>query len=307
MGRGVVVVPRSLVAPPSPPHKGAGGGPRPALSSIALVIAAALLLSSTASAQESKYPNLRGQWERSGPVAWDTKKPPGRGQQAPLNAEYQTRYDASLAEEAKSGGQTYNPQVRCVPPGMPRAMIGYEPIEILVTPDITYMRLHFMGEFRRIYTDGRDWPAHLAPTYIGTSIGHWIDTAGSGRYDTLEVETRGFKGPRLIENTGIPLHLDNQTIIKERIHLDATDANLLHDDVTLIDDAFTRPWTVTRDFRRRPQAVWIEYLCSENNNLVIIGGESYFVREDGYLMPMGKGQRPPDLRNFAQPGTTGRE
>ena len=37
------------------------------------------------------------------------------------------------------------------------------------------------------------------------------------------------------------------------------------------------------------------------NLVIIIGGESYFVREDGYLMPMGKEQRPPDLRNFAQP------
>jgi hypothetical protein len=271
---------------------------RLALASITITLAVVLLPAPPASAQDSQYPNLRGQWERSGAVAWDTKRPPGRGQGAPLNAEYQARYEASLAEEVKTGGQSYNPQVRCVPPGMPRAMIGYEPIEILVTPEITYIRMHFMGEFRRIYTDGRDWPAALAPSYIGTSIGHWVDNSGSGRYDTLEIETRGFKGPRLIENTGIPLHLDNQTVIKERLHLDAADPNLLHDDVTLIDDAFTRPWTVTRDFRRRAKPAWIEYLCSENNNLVIIGGESYFVREDGYLMPMGKDQPPPDLRNF---------
>jgi hypothetical protein len=190
--------------------------------------------------------------------------------------------------------------VRCVPPGMPRAMIAYEPIEILVTPEITYMRLHFMGEFRRIYTDGRDWPRELQPSYIGTSIGRWIDSKGDGRYDALEIETRGFKGPRLIENTGIPLHHDDQTVIKERFSLDPADANLLHDEVTLIDHAFTRPWTVTRNFRRSAKPVWIEYLCSEHNNLVIIGGESYFVREDGYLMPMGKDQRPPDLRNFEQ-------
>jgi hypothetical protein len=249
--------------------------------------------------QETKYPELRGQWERSGGVQWDQSKPPARGQQAPLTAEYQAIYDASLAEQAAGGGQNYNPQVRCVPPGMPRAMIGYEPMEILVTPETTYVRLHFMGEFRRIYTDGRDWPRDLKPTYIGTSIGRWLDTQGSGRYDTLEIETRGFKGPRLIENTGIPLHHDNQTVVKERISLDKADPDLLHDEVTLIDHAFTRPWSVTRNFRRAAKPVWIEYLRAENNNLVIIGGESYFVREDGYLMPMGKDERPPDLRNFA--------
>ena len=30
----------------------------------------------------------------------------------------------------------------------------------------------------------------------GLFIGRWIDTDGEGRYDTLEIETRGFKGPR---------------------------------------------------------------------------------------------------------------
>jgi len=272
----------------------------------ALALAVALLFAGFISvagvrAEEAKYPDLRGQWLRVGGVQWDLGKPPGRGQQAPLTAEYRRLYETSLAEEAATGGQAYNPQVKCIPPGMPRAMIAYEPIEILVTPEITYMRLHFMGEFRRIYTDGRDWPANLQPSYIGTAIGRWRDTRGGG-YDTLEIETRGFKGPRLVENTGIPLHLDNQTVIKERIRLDPGDSNLLLDDVTLIDHAFTRPWSVTRSFRRAAAPSWTEYLCSENNNLVIIGGESYFVREDGYLMPMGKDQPPPDLRNFAPPG-----
>jgi hypothetical protein len=275
----------------------------PERRSIGVIVTAAALLMTIIGARSEgmSYPDLRGQWVRSSGVQWDSGKPPGRGQQAPLTSEYQAIYDAALTEQAGGGGQSYNPQVRCVPPGMPRAMIGYEPIEILVTPEVTYLRLHFMGEFRRIYTDGRDWPQTLQPSYVGTSIGRWVDTGGSGRYDALEIETRGFKGPRLVENTGIPLHHDNQTVIKERLRLDPADPNLLHDDVTLIDHALTRPWSVTRSFRRAAKPIWIEYLCNENNNLVVIGGESYFVREDGYLMPMGKGQRPPDLRNFAQP------
>jgi hypothetical protein len=156
-------------------------------SSIGTIALATALLMSIVGARpedakfpDSKYPDLRGQWVRSGPVQWDTTKPPARGQQAPLTAEYQAVYDAALADQA-SGGQNYNPQVRCVPPGMPRAMIGYEPIEILVTPEITYLRLHFMGEFRRIYTDGRDWPLSMQPTYVGTSIGRWIDTEAHGQ------------------------------------------------------------------------------------------------------------------------------
>ena len=50
----------------------------------------------------------------------------------------------------------------------------------------------------------------------------------------------------------MPLHQDNQTIIKERIYLDKTDPNMLHDEITTIDHALTRPWIVTKDYRRAP-------------------------------------------------------
>jgi hypothetical protein len=270
---------------------------QPILRSLAFALVLAFA-GAAARAEVSKYPDLRGQWLRASAVQWDPTKPPARGQQAPLTAEYQAIYDRALKEQQTVGGQDYNPQIRCIPSGMPRTMIAYEPLEIVVTPKTTYVRDQVLGEFRRIYTDGREWPHLLQPSYIGSSMGRWIDTLGSGRYDTLEVETRGFKGPRIIDNTGIPLHFDNQTVIKERISLDRDDANLLHDEITLIDHAFTRPWTVTRNFRRDTKAEWIEYLCQENNNYVVLRGESYFISQDGYLMPMSKDQAPPDLRNF---------
>jgi hypothetical protein len=47
---------------------------------------------------------------------------------------------------------------------------------------------------RRIVTDGRDWPKEIEPTFLGYSIGKWIDTDNDGRYDVLEIETRGLKG-----------------------------------------------------------------------------------------------------------------
>jgi hypothetical protein len=86
--------------------------------------------------------------------------------------------------------------------------------------------------------------------YAGYSIGKWVDEDGDGRYDTLVVETRGFKGPRNYDVSGIPLHRDNQSIIRERIYLDKADPNLLHDEITTIDHALTRPWTLTKNYRR---------------------------------------------------------
>jgi hypothetical protein len=63
----------------------------------------------------------------------------------------------------------------------------------------------------------------------------------------LLVETRGFKGPRAYEETGLPLHVDNQSIFIERIRRDKSNPNILHDEITSIDHALTRPWTVTND------------------------------------------------------------
>jgi hypothetical protein len=114
----------------------------------------------------------------------------------------------------------------------------------------------------------------------------------------LAVETRGLRGPRILESSGIPLHYDNQTVFQERIALDRADAKVLHDEITIIDHAFTHPWTVTRSYRRLSDPSWIEDVCAENNNYVFIGQDSYFLSPDGNLMPTRKDQPPPDLRNF---------
>ena len=102
-----------------------------------------------------------------------------------------------------------------------------------------------MGQLRRNPTDGRDWPRNLEPSYLGTSIGHWEDADAAGRFRTLVVETRGLKGPRTFDGS-IPLHQDNETIVKERISADKADANVLHNEITTLDHALTRPRTVTR-------------------------------------------------------------
>jgi hypothetical protein len=267
----------------------------------ALPLAAALYIAVVgARAQEAtKYPDWSGQWERIGGGSFDPSKRAGRAQQPPLTAEYQAIWEANLAEEA-SGGQSYNTQAWCLPGGMPRMMIVYQPMEIMVTRDITYIHIGFFNEFRRIHTDGRDWPGTIKPTFSGYSVGRWLDEDGDGRYDVLEVETRGLKGPRIFDPSGIPLHKDNQTIVKERLSLDKTDPDVLRDEITTFDHALTRPWTVIRTYRRDRNPIWIEDVCAENNGYVFIGKETYLRSADGYLMPTKKGQPPPDLRNFSQ-------
>jgi len=55
------------------------------------------------------------------------------------------------------------------------------------------------------------------------------------------VETRNFKGPRNLEATGLPLHRDNETIVKEPFQLDKANKDALLNEITVIDNAFTRP------------------------------------------------------------------
>jgi hypothetical protein len=182
---------------------------------------------------------------------------------------------------------------------MPRAMIVYETMETIVTPGMTFIRMSYMNELRRIHTDGRKWPDKIAPSFIGHSIGQWTDEDADGRYDTLTVETRGFRGPRTFDGTpGIPLHEDNQTVVKERIYLDRANTNVLHADITVMDHALSRPWSVARKYKRASQPFWSEYICNEGNQQVMLGKENYMVSADGFLMPVKKDQPPPDLKNF---------
>jgi hypothetical protein len=274
----------------------------------AAVLAFALLMTIDGSnaADDAKYPDWRGQWERfivpglPGQPSFDQAKPWGPGQQAPLTAEYLKVLEESMADQAKGGqGNYYTP--RCYAAGMPHMMIAFRPLEFVVTPETTYILIGGDNHHRRIFTDGRDWPKEIEPTFSGYSIGKWVDEDGDGRYDVLEVETRGpFKGPRAFDGTGLPLHHDNQSVFKERMFRDKADPNIFHDEITVIDHALTRPWTVDKKYVRNqnPHPDWPEYYCGENNGQIFIGKENYMISWDGFLMPARKDQAPPDSRYF---------
>ncbi len=269
---------------------------------IGTLIGAAALTMTVADAlafDESKYPDWSGQWVRPRGVAtqWDQTKGPGLAQQAPLTPEYQAKLEMSIADQA-AGGQGLDTRYTCITNGMPRVMAAIFPLEFVILPNITYVNFEaFMP--RRIYTDGRNFDTEQEPSFMGYSVGKWIDIDGDGRFDTLEVETRNFKGPRTVEFTGIALHEDNETVVRERI--------LSRQDESRND--------AQRDHHHRPRlhaavdggqalhapaltVIWQEDNCNENNHHILIGKQNYFVDGDGYLMPARKNQQPPDLRYF---------
>jgi hypothetical protein len=156
---------------------------RSCIGALALAASAALTGAGAAGAQSphqaafdpSRYPDWKGQWLRTGRGngnAWDPTKPLGLGEQAPLIPEYQAMLEAAVKDE-KEGGQGIDPTYLCVPSGLPRSMIVVLPMEIIVTPETTHIALELFSTHRRIYTDGRDWPAKIVPSFEGYSIGHW--------------------------------------------------------------------------------------------------------------------------------------
>ncbi len=280
---------------------------RESTRAVALALAAALTMSiGSVAAADEKYPSWKGQWRPvhaagAGPQSFDPTKPAGSGQQAPLTPEYQKILQESLAAQA-NGGLGNDPTAQCYAAGMPR-MMAYEAQEYVVTPEVTYIMLGGDDNLRRIFTDGRDWPKKINETYQGYSIGHWVDSKGDGNYDVLEAETRGpFKGPRAYDPSGLPLHADNQSTFMERFFIDKADPNLLHDVITVVDHALTRPWTVDKTFRRNADAQtdWPEYYCHVSNDRILLGNEAYRLNAEGILMPTRKDEPPPDLRYFKQ-------
>ena len=104
-----------------------------ALAAVALPI---MIIGTATAFDDSKYPDLKGQWRTTnrgliaggaGGFRWDESKPPSTapnlGQEPPLTPEYRAIYQANLDDMAK-GGQGIDPTYKCVSPGMPRVMIA---------------------------------------------------------------------------------------------------------------------------------------------------------------------------------------
>lgn len=269
------------------------------------IATATILITTPIAAQqpfdESKYAAFEGQWIRVGAIErYDQTKPPGRGQEPPLTPEYQAIFEANLADVAK-GGFGDDPIYACILEGMPRAMNLIFPMEIVVKRNTTYFMMEYLGMLRRIYTDGRSFPTDDPPSWMGYSIGKWIDDDGDGQFDVLEVETRNLKNPRTFDSSGIPLHKDGQTVVKERLYVDKSDPDILYDQITTYDHALTRPWTVLKTMHRERRPIYVEAVCAEDNLHVNIGGEHYMLNSSRELMPARKDQPPPDLKNFNRP------
>src|SRR5258708_9845298 len=106
------------------------------------LVALCITLSESRAWDETRYPDLKGQWRPIGdPMRFDPSKAWGPGQQAPLTPEYQALFEANLKDQA-AGGQGLAQTNTCISPGMPRVTNGYGQIEVVVTPRTTRSEEH---------------------------------------------------------------------------------------------------------------------------------------------------------------------
>ena len=251
------------------------------IGAIALTVALLITPAGAHAFDEIKYPDLKGQWVRVGPPRWTAG-----GQKAPLTPEYQKIFEANLADMA-NGGPGNVPVVVLPAAGMPMMMNIYDPMEIVVTPDITYILIsHVNDSYRRIYTDGRDWP-----TEDDSSRPMPATRSANGSTRTATASTTCSRSRRATSRVrapttraALPLHNDNQTIVKERIYLDKADKNILYDEITVIDNALTRPWSITKkcDPQSRTAAGLADRsLRGRQLAWSSIGNDTYFLSADG--------------------------
>ncbi|MGW8369817.1 MAG: hypothetical protein ACWGPN_14215, partial [Gammaproteobacteria bacterium] len=106
-------------------------------------------------------------------------------------------YTAAAQESVDNYYYLDDPALRCVSPGLVRGSVWPYPLEILqndVQLTILYESFH---EVRRIFLDGRDFPADLPHRAMGYSVGHWDGS-------TLVVETRQLNAS-FVDLNGQPL------------------------------------------------------------------------------------------------------
>src|SRR6185295_11531010 len=124
-------------------------------------------------------PDLSGIWE----VEADTVMPTdGRirskymyniAADLPDGAPFQPWARALHADRQKALG-VGGPSERCLPHGIPDAMVAYTlPFKIVQHPGLTIILYEEFNHWRQVFTDGRPLPDDPNPAWLGYSIGKW--------------------------------------------------------------------------------------------------------------------------------------
>jgi hypothetical protein len=147
-----------------------------------------------------------------------------------------------------------DPNITCLPPGVPNVYIHAYPVEILQVQGRTIMFFEYGHFVRQIFTDGRDHPKDANPTWMGDSTGKWEG-------DTLVVDSTGFNDKTWLDVAGHP-HSEALHIV-ERMR--RVDHDTLMIDISVDDpQAYSAPLKTTRKYILKPGWNIMEYICEDS-------------------------------------------
>jgi hypothetical protein len=152
---------------------------------------------------------------------------------------------------------TNDPVSQCDPIGFP-GMELYElrTFELAQTANQVIYLNQFYGNYRIIWTDGRELPKDPEPRWNGYSVGKWVDDY------TFVVETTGLNPRSWLDHAGRPHSEDLR--VEERFH--RVDHDNMELTVTIIDPKmYSEPWKGLNKFplHLQPPGFDIqEFLCS---------------------------------------------
>jgi len=231
-----------------------------------------------------KLPDWSGTWQMVGGTVFDRASQTGEGQaltpgvreHPPYTPEWEAIYKKHL--ELRDKDQFPDVITNCgVPHGFPRVFNAPDPYEFVVRPEQTWVLTENGPNIVRIYTDGRKHLPDQWETYTGDSVGHWEG-------DTLVFTTIGLKGWRdkdsILDRTGL--------VLSDKMHattrIRKSNENTIEVQMTIEDPkALTKPWVVTKQFRKMPpQTRLYDYACAENNrNPVEESGKTLILGPNG--------------------------
>ncbi len=148
-----------------------------------------------------------------------------------------------------------DPQTYCRTGGPVRFAAGGFPVRFITTPGQITIIASEDHVVRRIYLN-RPHQAHIEPSIIGDSVGHWEG-------NTLVVDTIGFKEGGWMDEAGSPS--SSKLHLSERIT--KVNGGKEIDDMITVDDPvyYNKPFVFAHKYIYVPGATWDEMICEENN------------------------------------------
>lgn len=219
------------------------------VAALAGILALSTAVWGQSAAQQTSTPDISGVWQVA--KAQGVLFPNGG---APLTAWGEAKFK-------EANPQTNDPNLGCLPEGMPRFMLSIPlPMEIFQVPTRVVIIREGVQVFRQIYLN-RQHLKDLDPTYSGDSVGKWDG-------DTLVVDTIGLNDKTWLDNAGLP-HSEDLHVVER---LRRSDHDTLVDDLTIEDPkALTKPITAERTWKLKPAWEIQEFVCTENNKYALQG------------------------------------